>query len=364
MSRSTLSVILPNYNHAKYLEQSLGSILSQSRRPDRVLVIDDQSTDNSLEVISRFTNDPIVELIRNPKNLGSVVTVNSGLDRVDSDYVIVLAADDSLLPGFIEKTMSLLERHPEAALGCSHPAYMDEHGKLDLHEDWPKYSTEPVYIPPGEAVGALGPKSLWIAGHTCIFKREVLNQVGRFLPELRWHSDWFACHVMAFRHGICYQPEPLAAFRTLSTSYSASAMDDIPARSQVFFAMAELLKSERFADVKDAFLKSKAFDLYPEFKDGVFAELEPWRRVMASRSHELEVRTRTRQLEENKIFTTHLESEISKTQIALQRETEKRLELQKSLEELRAETKWLRDLKAILLTFRPLWGRVKRLLLR
>jgi len=80
-SLPTLSVIIPNYNHGKYLPACLNAILRQSVTPLEVIILDDCSTDNSVEVVERFAaEDPIFRLIRNPKNLGVMPNVNKGVD--------------------------------------------------------------------------------------------------------------------------------------------------------------------------------------------------------------------------------------------------------------------------------------------
>ena len=66
ITNARLSVIVPNYNHAQYLPEAVNAILNQSCRPMEVIVIDDCSTDNSVEVIEAFIRqDPIIRLYRN-----------------------------------------------------------------------------------------------------------------------------------------------------------------------------------------------------------------------------------------------------------------------------------------------------------
>ena len=86
MPLPSVSVILPNYNHAPYLSQCLNAILDQSVKPKEVIVIDDASTDNSVDVISEFAEqNSSIKLILNRENMGKsekilLITVYQGLN--------------------------------------------------------------------------------------------------------------------------------------------------------------------------------------------------------------------------------------------------------------------------------------------
>src|SRR5438477_610601 len=93
----TLSVIVPNYNHARYLDMSLPAILKQSVPPLELIVIDDASTDNSREVLRRFAaRNPLVRLVENPKNLGVMPNIRAGVEMARGEYVYVGSADDEI----------------------------------------------------------------------------------------------------------------------------------------------------------------------------------------------------------------------------------------------------------------------------
>src|SRR5215207_96176 len=110
---------MPNYNHARFLQESLGAILAQSRRPLEVIVVDDGSTDGSVDIIKVLAqSNPTVHLVCNERNVGGIASVNRGLVLASGDYVHCAAADDRVLPGFYEQSLDLLSQCPEAGL-CS-----------------------------------------------------------------------------------------------------------------------------------------------------------------------------------------------------------------------------------------------------
>src|SRR5437762_2359536 len=95
MSLPTLSVVVPNYNHAHYLPKCLAAILGQSLPPTEVIMIDDGSTDNSLEVLGQLAREhPNLHVHRNERNRGVVWTANRGIDLAQGDYLFFTAADD------------------------------------------------------------------------------------------------------------------------------------------------------------------------------------------------------------------------------------------------------------------------------
>src|SRR5579871_3702368 len=120
MTVPTLSVVMINYNHGRYLPVSLGAILQQSLPATEIVFVDDCSTDNSMEVIEDFARrHPTIRVHRNEKNLGVVGACNRGLSLARGQYIYFAAADDEVLPGLFEKSLNLVAKHPEAALCCS-----------------------------------------------------------------------------------------------------------------------------------------------------------------------------------------------------------------------------------------------------
>src|ERR1700731_1181239 len=106
--RPSVTLVVPNYNHARYLAESLGSIAAQTHAPDQVLIIDDASTDDSLAVISRVIADnPTWRLIRHAKNTGVVPGQNESISLVDTDWIGFLGADDALHPTYANPCLSV-----------------------------------------------------------------------------------------------------------------------------------------------------------------------------------------------------------------------------------------------------------------
>ena len=254
MAGASLSVIMCNYNYGRYLGGALNAVTSQSRKPDQFIVVDDGSTDDSVAIIEEAARrHPFVKLLRNDRNRGVTYTVNRGLENVTGDYISFQSSDDLVLPGFIEKTMGMLEKHPQAALCCSYPSTLeDETGEIrDYVMDW---GEAPSYFPPDRLTDLF--RRGTIAGNACVLKRRTFHEVGGFRPDLRWHCDWFPYMVMAFRYGICYVPERLAVIRVHKQSYSAAGMKRWGEQRAVLHRILDLLHSPEYRDLLPMFIAS------------------------------------------------------------------------------------------------------------
>ena len=103
-----VSVIMPAYNSAKYITTALDSALIQDV-PLEVIIINDCSTDNLMEVMRRYEGDARIRMIHNPVNLGVSKSRNKGVAEARGNYIAFLDADDQWLPGKLRKQLKLIE---------------------------------------------------------------------------------------------------------------------------------------------------------------------------------------------------------------------------------------------------------------
>ena len=95
-----IDVVIPCYNYGRFLYQCVNSVLGQAGVDVRVLVIDDASPDNTAEVAAALARaDSRVTVIRHSTNKGHINTYNEGIEWASADYMLLLSADDYLLPG-------------------------------------------------------------------------------------------------------------------------------------------------------------------------------------------------------------------------------------------------------------------------
>lgn len=139
---ASVSVVVPSYNHASFVEATLRSVMEQTLRPAKLLVIDDGSTDNSPQLIARVLSEcPFpCELIAR-ENCGLSATLNEGFRRTHGDYFAYLGSDDLWLPEFLKARVTLLKARPAAVLAYGHAYFVDEQNAIiDSTADWAHYA--------------------------------------------------------------------------------------------------------------------------------------------------------------------------------------------------------------------------------
>jgi len=261
VTRATVAIILSNYNHRRYLKESLGAICGQSRPADEIVVIDDGSTDDSVTVIEEFASRyPALRFIRNHRNLGLQASIARALPLVTSEYLVWAASDDRLLPDFLEASMAVLERHPRAGLCFSELSVLKgDTGEIERFAAVPwvahtfDLSDLPEYLAPADVIRRMQRAYLPITSNSVVVRREALLALGGYPAALEWFSDSFAYTVIALRHGACVVPRTLVLIRSNPGSYSQGGMRDRGRQAVVLTALLHILARPDYRDIRRAF---------------------------------------------------------------------------------------------------------------
>jgi alpha-1,3-rhamnosyltransferase len=138
----TVSVLIPSYNHAPFVERTLRSVFKQTLPPQKLYVIDDGSNDDSVKIIEKTLQDcPFDSELIVRENRGLCATLNEGLSLTGSKYFTYIGSDDVWLPRFLESRVKMLETRPNACLTYGHAYLIDEKDQIiDLTENWSDYS--------------------------------------------------------------------------------------------------------------------------------------------------------------------------------------------------------------------------------
>jgi len=181
MKEPLVSVIIPNYNYGRFLEESIGSALNQTYPNVEVIVVDDGSTDDSVDVANSF-NDRIRFISQ--ENAGVSAARNRGIAESRGEVIAFLDSDDVWLPEKLEKQMRILEKDPD--VGLVHCGYIevDSDGKPgQIHVDG---MSGQVAI---ELLRYRRPVILG-GGSAAIVRRSIFDRIGGFDPNVSPAEDW------------------------------------------------------------------------------------------------------------------------------------------------------------------------------
>lgn len=174
----TVSVVIPSYNHARFLGEAIDSVLVQTYRDVEIVVVDDGSTDDTADVAARY---PGVVYVRQ-ENQGLAAARNAGTRSSRGGFLVFLDADDRLLPNAIEAGLACFARHPDAAFVSG------DHRRIAL--DGTPIETPEVPHVDGEHYLALL-RGNYIGMHaTVMYRRSVLTQAGGFDTRLPACEDY------------------------------------------------------------------------------------------------------------------------------------------------------------------------------
>lgn len=246
----SISVVLGNYNHARFLPRAIESVTNQSLAPDEFLIVDDASTDNSLEIIESYAaQHSYIKLYRNEKNLGVIGTYRRLFELAQGNYIHPLAADDERSLTLIERALEMGRRFPEAGLIFGDMSIFSEAGEIEGHVSAGAWN-EPLFVPPERYLNEymLYEKPSHSLVGAAVFRRQPFLDVGCYQEELGSWGDTFSFHAVALRHGACYVPETFAIWHKQRASYSQQSICDPRNTLDMIHRASQLMRSERFRD--------------------------------------------------------------------------------------------------------------------
>lgn len=209
-----VSVIMPTYNRADYLKKSVQSVLDQTFSKFEIIIINNYSTDNTLDVISAF-NDNRIKVI-NFKNEGIIAkSRNQGIMQADGKYIAFLDDDDLWCPDKLELQVKYLGEHPEFDLVYSNALIIDEHGtRKGLLKDSKDAKTGQIFL------DLLYENFVPIL--TVLMKREIFESIGSLTEDTSMIGrEDYECWLRAsLKYNFGYIDNPLALYRIHSEGVS------------------------------------------------------------------------------------------------------------------------------------------------
>lgn len=224
-SKPLISVVVANFNHAKYIEDNFKGLLGQTYENWELIVVDDASTDHSKDVISRYAAlDQRIKPIYLDDNLGAVGAFNVGLGKVSGQYMLAIGADDYIYNNrFFELAVQAINLFPDVAGVFMQIEIIDAENDSLLYIEGG--GVQAGYVSPDQAIVCFFEGKLHIPSGAALWRFDLFNDVG-YIDDLGQQSDYLLNHVLSCTHGVYYIEGIGAKMRKSSSSYSGSQEND------------------------------------------------------------------------------------------------------------------------------------------
>jgi len=216
-----VSIIAISYNHAPFIQSAVASLLAQSYKEIELIILDDHSSDDSVNLLETLLHDKPQHFIKHQKNHGYTKTFNEGLALATGKYVVDFALDDVMLPHFIKSSVEVIEAlNDDYGLVFSNADYIDRRGQVIANHNQRLFDKKMIKdIPSGDVFQAVL-RRYFICTPTMLMRKELLDKLEGYDEALAYED--FDIWVRAARHWkFAYLDQVTFQKRKLTTSMSA-----------------------------------------------------------------------------------------------------------------------------------------------
>ena len=252
-----VSVCIPTYNGERFISQAIESVLAQTFRDFELVVVDDASTDETLQRVSTFS-DPRIRVIRNDRNLGLAGNWNKAVESCTAPIVKLLCHDDLLYPESLRLQLAAMA-DPNVALVSARRRVINESGKVIIRSRGAKAGRLPgqqmIRNIVRSGTNPLGEPS------AVLFRRAMHKQVGGFLGDRPYMIDVdFYCRLLELGDSVAL-PEVLCAFRIWGSALSSRLASSQARQAREFFKDVQARHPELItaADLRSGRLRAAAW---------------------------------------------------------------------------------------------------------
>ncbi len=295
-SAPLVSVILPNFNYARYLRERIQSILNQSMDDYELLYIDDCSSDLSNTIVKEFLDDPRITTVFHDQNSGRVYRRwNEGAAMAKGQWLWFAGADDAAEPDFLEELTRIASSQSNIAIAHCQTMRIDDVGRI-LEHRWGgdlevMQHLNSSRVTDGEVeIGMLTGGCFMASASSMLIRREVFDRLGGFDDRLRQSADWNFYVKACEGSKIAYVNSPLSSYRihagavTSSTKITIKLLEDYYAVASAWkWVRSSSVVSPAVRTLVERRLQAKAFDYFaagdreiPRELDFIVQDLSSW----------------------------------------------------------------------------------------
>lgn len=242
MTLPRVSVILPNYNHGLFLKQRLDSIFDQSYQDFEVILLDDCSTDQSIEILNEYVKLPkVTHFIINEENSGSPFKQwRKGIELAKGEYVWIAESDDYCDNCFLKEQVSILDKNNDIGLTFCKSEFVNEKGQIIPQQsaEWfDKFDSDKIqnswhkqkFLERNLLSRCMIPNV-----SSVLLKRSAINIYSEPLSSFKYYGDWYLYQQVALFHKIYFLNKTLNSFRRTKSSVSVNQTTKHHIRERIF----------------------------------------------------------------------------------------------------------------------------------
>lgn len=228
MTNPLVSICIPTYNGAAYLQDALDSVLNQTYTPIEVIISDDESQDNTLEIAKNFkekVNFPVAIIIHAPTGIGA--NWNNSIKHANGEYIKFLFQDDILLPTCVAEMVKTFQKNKNLELvACKRDFIIESNNTSEVKEWIGKYENLQIQFENKNEAITFVDKSLFSQAYfenkpknkigepsAVMFKKSILDAVGYFDESLKQNLDYVFYYRILKKHPIAIINKTLVKFR-------------------------------------------------------------------------------------------------------------------------------------------------------
>lgn len=221
IERPLVSVIVPNFNHARFLKERLDSIFNQTFQNVEVILLDDCSTDESREILTSYEQHPLVtHCVFNDSNSGSTFKQwEKGLNLAKGDWIWIAESDDSADPEFLEELLNLVGNNDQITLAFSRSYVIDEVGKNRGISRWAeelspnRWNEDFINSGKKECEHFLIHRNTIPNASGVLFRKDIGIKYIRQVERYKYCGDWLFWSKLAYDGKVAYCAKALNKFR-------------------------------------------------------------------------------------------------------------------------------------------------------
>jgi glycosyltransferase involved in cell wall biosynthesis len=217
--KTLVSICITNYNYGNYVEAAIKSAAEQTYDNIEIIVLDDASTDNSIDILAKLKDKYNFRLIQNKKNIGMLKNFSQAGQEASGDYLTFLDADDVMTPDFAADCLNVFKKH-DVGLVAAEISAIDENGQVSLVKPFFKNSA----VIKGQSLAKILLMTNCFFTSQFMVKKSAYQAIDGFNLGVTHFSDRDFCFRLALKYDIGYLQEPRILYRQHSSNSTSAAI--------------------------------------------------------------------------------------------------------------------------------------------